>query len=150
MKCLSLMQPYATLVVSGAKRYETRDWKSDHQGLLAIHASAKFPDEARALCRQEPFRSALLRAGYRYPADLPMGAIIGVVLLRGFRRITDMLSQLREQPDELAFCKLDKVRWAWEMAEPRALLLPHECRGRLGVFEAPVQLSLFDGSDPCN
>ena len=65
MKCLSIHQPWAALVVLGAKRFETRSWQTDHRGRMAIHASRTFRDSARMLCEKEPFRSALQRGGYR-------------------------------------------------------------------------------------
>jgi activating signal cointegrator 1 len=39
MKAISICQPWATLIVIGAKRFETRSWKTDYRGILAIHAS---------------------------------------------------------------------------------------------------------------
>ncbi len=39
MKTLSLLQPWATLVVMGVKQIETRSWRTDYRGPLLIHAS---------------------------------------------------------------------------------------------------------------
>lgn len=39
MKLLSLWEPWATLMAVGAKRIETRGWKTWYRGWLAIHAS---------------------------------------------------------------------------------------------------------------
>lgn len=79
MKCLSLWQPWATLLVHGLKRCETRSWAMRHRGPLLIHAAKKQEPEVLKLCLQEPFRSALLTAGVRTISDLPFGAIIGQV-----------------------------------------------------------------------
>lgn len=38
MKALTIHQPYASLIASGAKRVENRRWKINYRGLLAIHA----------------------------------------------------------------------------------------------------------------
>jgi hypothetical protein len=43
MKVLSLLQPWATLVMIGAKQFECRTWKTAHRGPMVIHASAKRP-----------------------------------------------------------------------------------------------------------
>lgn len=54
-RALSLTQPWATLatlVVSGAKRVETRSWKTPYRGWLGIHAAKGFPAWARLLCRR--------------------------------------------------------------------------------------------------
>ena len=42
MKAISIMQPWALLLVSGVKQYETRTWRTSHRGLLYIHASQRF------------------------------------------------------------------------------------------------------------
>ena len=39
MKCLSVRQPFATLIVTGHKKIETRRWVTGHRGRLLIHAS---------------------------------------------------------------------------------------------------------------
>jgi len=39
VKVLSLLQPWATLVVMGIKKIETRSWSTTHRGALLIHAS---------------------------------------------------------------------------------------------------------------
>ena len=64
MKALSLYQPWATLIALGAKKIETRSWKTHYRGPLAIHATKKFPDDAVAQCFMEPFRSILTKHGY--------------------------------------------------------------------------------------
>lgn len=144
MKCLTLIQPYATLVVAGAKHYETRGWKPDFRGLVAVHAAVRFPDEERALCLREPFRSALLRAGYRYPADLPTQAILGTVELQDVVPAAQVLPRLRGRPEELAFADFENGRWAWCLARAHRFDEPRPCRGRQGLFEHDVQLSLFE------
>jgi hypothetical protein len=39
MKCLSLRQPYAELLVSGRKTVELRKWNTSFRGKFLIHAS---------------------------------------------------------------------------------------------------------------
>jgi hypothetical protein len=65
MKTLTLTQPWATLVSLGAKTFETRSWKTDYSGPLAIHAAKGFPGWAKDLCSidDEYFYKALRPAG---------------------------------------------------------------------------------------
>lgn len=42
MKCLSIMQPWATFVVDGIKTVENRSKATNYRGELLIHASLKF------------------------------------------------------------------------------------------------------------
>lgn len=41
MKVLSIIEPWATLIVSKQKYIETRSWKTSYRGELYIHASKK-------------------------------------------------------------------------------------------------------------
>jgi Protein kinase domain len=59
MKCISLWQSWATLVVAGLKKIDTRSWGNDHRGLLGIHAARKDSDDLRRLCHIEPGFGAL-------------------------------------------------------------------------------------------
>lgn len=38
MKAITIQQPYATLIAIGAKKFETRGWKTSYRGPVAIHA----------------------------------------------------------------------------------------------------------------
>ena len=39
IKAISLWQPWANLIAVGAKKYETRSWKTNYRGALLICAS---------------------------------------------------------------------------------------------------------------
>jgi ASCH domain len=74
MKSLSVRQPWAALLLCGAKRYETRNRSTPHRGLIAIHASSTFTPAAKGLCRKSPFADALAAA--LDPDAMPLGALI--------------------------------------------------------------------------
>jgi hypothetical protein len=64
VKALTLTQPWATLVAVGAKKIETRSWRTDYRGPIAIHAGKGLGPVRgiaglRELCGREPFRSVL-------------------------------------------------------------------------------------------
>lgn len=82
MRILSLWQPWATLRALDEKRNETRSLGTSYRGPIAIHAAQRFPDEAKAVCRLEPFRSVLRAHGIDEPEQLPLGAIVCVTRLR--------------------------------------------------------------------
>ena len=140
MKALALVQPWATLVVSGAKKFETRSWRTDFKGVLLIHASKGMPKWARELCFKEPYRSALLEAGYGGPDDLPKGGIIGSVTMRHCYQI--MVHAVFGEPNvmgipdepERAFGDWGSGRYAWEFTNPDCCeLIPY--KGMLGIFQ---------------
>jgi hypothetical protein len=43
MRCITIYQPWASLLACGAKKYETRSWPTKYRGPIAIHAAAKRP-----------------------------------------------------------------------------------------------------------
>ena len=68
MKCLSLKQPYAELLVSGKKTIELRNWNTSFRGKFLVHASKNIDKE----------RLDFLGIDYN---NLTLGAIIGSALL---------------------------------------------------------------------
>lgn len=70
MKCLSLWQPFASLMVAGKKRCETRSWQMLHRGPLLIHAAKRFQDDQSDLCFEEPFATVLREMGVMQ--DMPL------------------------------------------------------------------------------
>ena len=96
MKALTLTQPWATLVAIGAKRIETRSWRTSYRGPLAIHAAKGFPKWAREFAQDDwtcfgalkPGHAAHLKlsgvrlipseTGRRAAGELPIGAVVAV------------------------------------------------------------------------
>lgn len=136
-RALSLTQPWATLVVIGAKRIETRSWKTPFRGRLAIHASKSFPRWARELGDIEPFKSAL--AGIEVK-DLPRGALIGAVTLDAIAptpgttmtALGSLLDDLSEK--ERAFGDYSPGRYGWLLSDP-VVRKPVACSGELGLWD---------------
>lgn len=77
MKVLSLLQPWATLVVIGAKKIETRSFRTKYRGPILIHAGIKMGRDQEYLIFSEPFHSALKNL-----KELPLGKIIGSVTIK--------------------------------------------------------------------
>lgn len=131
-RALSLTQPWATLVVTGAKRVETRSWKTPYRGWLGIHAAKGFPRWARELCGEEPFRSALHGLG---PDDLARGALIGGVRLLDCVP-TGGVELIGISDRERAFGDYGEGRYGWLLCDPR-VFEPRPMRGALGVWPIP-------------
>jgi hypothetical protein len=147
MKCLSLIQPWATLLIGGKKRFETRSWQTSHRGPLLIHASKRMPDAARNLCLSEPFKSTLLALGITNPAELPRGMILGTIILDDCLPSNNILEQLERTVDgqvEAAFGDFRPGRYAWRMTEPSHLVVPVVYSGHLGLFEVADSLVFGD------
>ena len=84
--CLSMHQPYASLLIAGIKKHEGRNWFHSHRGRLWIHAGAKQPTQEE--------KENVLRA-YRHisPIELPSSMEFSTGVLLGCVDITDCLPQ---------------------------------------------------------
>lgn len=132
MKCLSLTQPWATLVILGEKAFETRSWQTAYKGPLAIHASKGFPKEAKELCKESPFREVLHKHGL-LAHMLPLGAVLGIVELKGCCRVETVEEKISDQ--EWDFGNYDAGRFAWHLANPAAFDVPIPEKGALQLWE---------------
>ncbi len=131
-KALSLTQPWATLVVTGAKRVETRSWRTPYRGWLGIHASKSFPRWAREMCLEEPFYSALHG---RRPDELSRGALIGGVMLLDCVP-TAGLEIVGISDRERAFGDYEHGRYGW-LLDQATVFESRPMRGALGLWTIP-------------
>lgn len=140
---LTLTQPWATLLAVGAKRFETRSWQTRYRGLVAIHASARFPTDARALCYENGFfQDALSSCGHQVLSareiipPLPLGRIIGIGNLIDCLTSQEARRRIRHPVNirEEAFGDFGPMRFAWEFEW--AELLPRQIpyKGMLGLW----------------
>ena len=133
LKALSLLQPWATLVVTGAKRVETRSWTTTYRGTLMIHASKGRSGVAIA---QMP---RLLKHIPDFNA-LPFGAIIGEARLTDVIRIESLdlqLDALEElMLEEHAFGNYQAGRYAWLLTDAVIYDEPIAAKGAPGLWNA--------------
>ena len=73
MKAITILQPYASLIVAGAKQYETRSWDTPYRGIIAIHAGKNKPFEYGGELRDKTWGILGKRM-----EELPKGSIIAV------------------------------------------------------------------------
>ena len=137
MRALTLTQPWATLVAIGAKRIETRSWRTNHKGLLAIHAARSLPKNWRQF-QSEPFqrflepRCGLNGFGSPHIDRLPRGMVVAVVELVGVYPIEEWTPSFGE--DEWFFGDYSPGRYAWVMRAVRELPVPVPAKGKQGLW----------------
>lgn len=134
MKALSVVQPWATLLASGAKRFETRAWHTTYRGWVAIHAG-KSRDFAR-FQMLEPFRSSL---GFEDNPrrELPHGAIVGVGKLARVVECGALHSSEPVDYPESEFGNFAAGRFAWDFRPMFQLVHPIPHRGMQGLWDVP-------------
>jgi len=83
-KCLSMYQPWASLVMLGIKRFEGRAWDENYRGPLWIQAGARPVDEKEVKAVEEEYRK--LYAGIpnmpKFPDRYPTMSLLGVIDLQ--------------------------------------------------------------------
>jgi hypothetical protein len=134
MRAISLWQPWASLMAMGAKRFETRSYptKVFGRGDLAIHAAKKKDTACLGLCLTEPFKTALLNAGFELIGDLPFGAVVAIGKLVACHRVEDVRGEV--SATELAFGDWRDGRFAWEWELTERLETPIPAIGKQGFW----------------
>lgn len=125
MKAITLRPAWAWAVIFGGKSVENRAWNTSHRGPLAIHAGQAGPNDADDVEAVEKI------IGRRMPDEIDFGAVIGVV---------DLLDVWT--PRQVGARYVDAAKWSrgpfcWVLANPRELIPPVDCHGRLGLWEFP-------------
>jgi hypothetical protein len=138
LKALTLWQPWASLVAIGAKKIETRSWRTSHRGALLIHAAARntrrIPEGVRRL------------SGWILSFHPPMdfGAILAIANLVDCVPVETIRESLSLQ--ELTFGDYGSGRWSWLLSDVR-LIVPVHCRGSQGLWnwEGDIQTAQGGG-----
>ncbi|XP_022911827.2 activating signal cointegrator 1 [Onthophagus taurus] len=79
--CLSMHQPWASLLVSGIKIHEGRTWKTNHRGRLWIAAASKEPEDDEILACEQMYRDLYNDPSLEFPKKYPTGCLLGCVFV---------------------------------------------------------------------
>lgn len=132
MKCLSLKQPFAELILRGRKTIELRTWNTRFRGRFLIHASAGTSLQA---CRDLGID----------PGTLEHKAIVGSAVLYGVKEYRSREEFLADLPKTLATSEYMRDRYGFLLKDVRRLDKPIPLNGRLGFFEADVAVPQQQG-----
>lgn len=137
MKTISLWQPWASLIVIGAKLIETRSFQRSYRGPLLIHASKAKKPEGREVAALAD------KLGIELPPfdDLPFGAIVGRVDLVGIGRTEDVALMAAagipgvNWETEKHFGDYSENRFGWLLKDPMQFKTPIPAKGSLSLWE---------------
>lgn len=118
MKAITLIQPWASLIAMGNKKIETRSWKTNHRGPLAIHAGASMPKQAKGFCSQI---AEILHVQYNGSIWYYMANHVGDYTFGHILATCELVDCCTITPDILV-----KSATEWKMSEPCYLPLPDE------------------------
>lgn len=146
MKVLSLLQPWASLVVLGHKKIETRSWNTKYRGELLIHASmgkVKLDNE-KGISESMWLELCKIDGFVQKYKELPYGAIIGKVNLDDvvpsewfFTPDKPKESGYEIDNQEFAFGDYSPNRFGWLLSNPEAFSVPVPAKGQLNLWNHP-------------
>ncbi|XP_045452499.1 activating signal cointegrator 1 [Melitaea cinxia] len=78
-KCLSMHQPWASLLVEGIKLHEGRTWYTSHRGRLWIASTVKAPDQDVVRALENQYKVLYPDKQFKFPSFYPTGCLLGCV-----------------------------------------------------------------------
>ena len=140
MKCLSVSQPYADLIVQGKKTIELRTWNTKFRGEFLVHAPFKIKKDA---CKRLGIDETKLRTG----------VIIGKAEIYDVK-VYNSISELKaDYKKHFATEEFLRHRYGFLLKKPEELRMPIPYKGSLGFFnvhlgtkvkENDIKSELFD------
>ena len=125
MKCLSLKQPFAELLVSCKKTIEVRSWNTNFRGQFLVHASKNTNEEA---CKR-------LKMDH---AKLVTGAIVGEANLYDVIFYGNKNSFVKDKDKHFAGSNYEKPKYGFLVNHTKRFDIPIPISGKLGFFNVEL------------
>ena len=126
MRCLSVSQPFADLIVSGKKTIELRKWNTRFRGEFLVHAPLKVrEDDAKRLGIDRGFVT---------------GAIIGTAEIFDVKIYPDEIELKKDSRMHLASKAFQNARFGFMLKNAKAFRVSFPYKGRLGFFETELSV----------
>ena len=148
MRALSVHQPHGSLLITGAKPFETRNRLTHVRGEILLHASQHCSKTLVQQYLDDPYYKAglqpLVGGKLMFPIlpvtidDLAFGAFIGIGELVNCFRCEDLTEAQRAE--SRSFGDFSKGMFAWEFRNIRRFKTPILGKARQGFFFAAVDL----------
>ena len=147
MKALTIWQPWASLIMMGAKPWEWRGWPMPNWMRLrpcVIHAGARpvRPAEIAELIEDLHHGDTSLKGDIALPflrntarASYPLSAGLGTVIF-GTPIPAAEWAAIHDKPG-LDSDRIDHSKWAWPVTDIKPFFQPIPCRGAQGFWNWP-------------
>lgn len=124
MKCLSVSQPFADLIISGKKTIELRNWNTNFRGEFLIHSPLKIrTDDAKRLKINKKFVT---------------GAIIGKAQLYDVKKYNTVKEIKLDQKFHFASKKFQNKTFGFILKDAKSFRIPIPLKGQLGFFDVTI------------
>ena len=121
MKCLTIKQPWASLIIDGYKKYEFRSWKTNYRGKILIHAGKNLEKD-------------MLNRFQDYQLDYELGAIIGEAELTDCILVDNKFQEQLIKVNPTVYGRRNHVEtYAWKLENIKKYDKPIYINGKLGL-----------------
>ncbi len=121
MKCLSVCQPFAELIIQGKKTIELRKWNTKFRGEFLVHAAKNILIED---CKRMKISSSITT-----------GAIIGKVKLTDVKKYESDKELKSDKKKHHSLSDITKNKYGFILESPKKLRVPIPYSGKLNFFE---------------
>jgi len=126
MKCLSVSQPFADLIIHSKKTIELRRWNTSFRGEFLIHSPQKIRVED---CE---------RLGIN-PKNLVKGAIVGKAEIYDIKSYTSKSDIIKDSKKHLASKSFQNIKYGFLIKNAKPFRIPIPIKGQLGFFEVKLE-----------
>ena len=124
MKCLSICQPYADLIIQNKKIIELRTWNTKIRGEFLVHAPIKI--------RKEDYKRMKIKE------KLTTGAIIGKVELYDVKKYESLKEIKSDKKKHFASIVNKEKTYGFILKNAKPLRVPIPWKGQLGFFDVDL------------
>lgn len=133
MKCLSISQPFADLIISGKKTIELRKCNTNFRGEFLIHAPIKIRTED---CKR-----------LKITKKLVTGVIIGKAELYDVKKYNSSKEVKKDQKFHFASKNFQDKTFGFKIKNVKPLRIPIPWKGQLGFFDVELSKARIKNKD---
>jgi len=133
LKCLSVSQPFADLIISGKKTIELRKWNTNFRGEFFIHAPIKIRIKD---CKR-----------LKITKKLVTGVIIGKAELYDVKKYNSSKEVKLDQKFHLASKNFQDKTFGFKIKNAKSLRIPIPWKGQLGFFDVELSKARMKNKD---
>ena len=124
MKCLSICQPFAELIIQNKKTIELRTWNTNFRGEFLVHAPIKIrKEECRKLKMEQKFTT---------------GAIIGKAELCDVKKYESLKEIQADKNKHFSSKTVHEKTFGFILKNAKSFRVPISWKGQLGFFDADL------------
>jgi len=133
LKCISVSQTFAELIITGKKTIELRKWNTNFRGEILIHAPLKIRIED---CQRLKINQRLVT-----------GAIVGKVELYDVKKYNSAKEIREDKEFHLASKYIHEKTFGFFLKNPKQFRIPIPWKGQLGLFDIELPKTKIKNKD---